>query len=374
MDLRHGNGFRTWYSSTSDGMELVIEVHHAVSDGLGGRALVRDWLRIYHDLATQGSNQNIRESNLDPKRLLDRGRFERTPPGPAIRSTSTWEKLVHAWHFHVLGPHRIPLQSYSTPQSLSLPANEQAMASSTNDVVLDKGIEFRTLQLSSERTTRLSQVIADAEWSLNEFLVGTALHAIYRWNADHQAGHGSRRVRILIPTNHRNKYDLKTPAANRIGFGFVSARQSNLTSLADSLHHGAMQARMIQELQLGLDFVEAFSWASKLEWPTRTIMSMPRSLASAVVTNLGDLAKLAKRLIKLENGRVYVGDKLEMTGIFGVPPIRQGTPIGIGACHVGDRLCIAIQCDSLPGFTQSYFDLFELALERGPDWLRSSSK
>ncbi len=144
----------------------------------------------------------------------------------------------------------------------------------------------------------------------------------------------SRRVRILIPTNHRNKYDLKTlPRIELVWLCECSPIEPyQLGRFAPSRSDASPND---SRATTWIDFVEAFLVGIQTRVANKEDHVDARSLASAVVTNLGDLAKLAKRLIKLENGRVYVGDKLEMTGIFGVPPIRQGTPIGIGACHVG---------------------------------------
>src|SRR4029078_1433160 len=77
------------------------------------------------------------------------------------------------------------------------------------------------------------------------------------WNR-RQAGQPGKRLRITIPVNVRTRDEAKMPAANRIGFGFVTNLLDDQASPQQRLAEVRQEMRRIKEWKLGLYFLGGF--------------------------------------------------------------------------------------------------------------------
>ncbi len=349
--ITHEPGLRFWFHLTDKRSELVLEFHHASSDAIGARLFIRDWMHAYHEMQHHGK---IRRdlSPIESSRLPTRGLFNRPVKSESTRITSPWEKLIHAWHFHFRGPHPISLPA-NTVQGL-----DHSSASSQDRCT------YHRFCLTLDQTNTFSELARQTGVSINELLVGVLIQAIHQWNYSEVKNSGWRRARILIPTSHRGRTELKLPAANRLGFGFVSISRDQCRSFSSVMNQTANQLRMIQKLQLGLDFVDLFGFASRWAWPTKRLLKLRRCLATAVLTNIGDLTMRFVRAFGTSEEKLQVGD-LTLTAVYGVPPIRPMTRAGFGVCRVNGKLHVAGQTVSIDGFAESFFDLLRLCADQG---------
>ena len=154
------------------------------------------------------------------------------------------------------------------------------------------------------------------------------------------------------------------PAANRLGFGFVSISRDQCISFSSVMNQTANQLRMIQKLQLGLDFVDLFGFASRWAWPTKRLLQLNRCMATAVLTNMGDVTMRFVRAWGTSEKHLQVGG-LILTAAYGVPPLRQMTRAGFGVCRVNGKLHVAGQTASTDGFAESFFDLLKQCADQG---------
>jgi len=333
IDIRREPGIRFWYQSAFEQSELVLEFHHSACDGIGARVLLRDWLHAYIELHRCGTIEN-EFMPLDPARLQTRGMYKRVVRTESTRTTSTWEKLVHAYHFHFRGPQPIRLVDRNGRDRF----------------------EHRRLQLNPQQSEAMVEIARENDCSVNDLMVGLCVEAISRWNSDAAVSRRWQRARILIPTSHRSAGELKLPSANRLGFGFVSLSRDQCESRQRILKETIQQLKMIQQLQLGLDFVDLFGVASQWEWPTRKVLGLHRCMATATLSNMGDLTDRFVRMWGKTGEQLRVGN-LVLLGVYGVPPLRPLTRAGIGACKVNGQFCFAAQTESIPGFAESFFEL-----------------
>jgi hypothetical protein len=361
-DLRVEGGLRIWGRQSSQEAELCLETHHACSDGLGIRQFLRDVFMAYDQL-WMDRFQTPKLPPLAFQRIEERGRFRRPPVTMDARPTTTWEKIVGAYHFHFRGP---------TPVATHKLRSGQTTAASGHHY-------FRhTFQVSD--TTKILNAFADAQTEsrsdisdssvqysmLNDAAVATMIQVLASWNEQFGTSNPGQRLRILIPTDLRTLRDSRLPAANRLGFGFVVATHADCHDFSNLLSKVRSQTQAIRKYFLGLDFVEIFSSLANQPKLGAWLVRRPRCLATAVLTNLGDSFGRYRKLFKNVDDRMQVGNLL-VEDFIGYPPLRIKTLFGVGMSRCAGRLTMGLIIDSTH-FTR------EQAEQLKQHWIRAWSE
>ena len=105
----------------------------------------------------------------------------------------------------------------------------------------------------------------------NDLLLRDLLIVLRRWNSGH-GGTARGRFRINVPVNVRTRADAALPAANRIGYGFVSVSGGN-NDPARLLAVVGQKTRRIKEWKLGLYFLGGLVFARRI--PSRVPLRHP---------------------------------------------------------------------------------------------------
>lgn len=302
------------------GISLAFDVYHPACDGLGMRMLIED-VTSYYNALMQNDESLCRWKNLEPSRLLDRGDLPAPKEKEGTRKTSLWEKLVHAYHFHFRPPSPI------------------YRGKSTNETACQ--LQFRSCELNFEQNTELRDFFLKHSINANEWATYCLLETI----RDCQLERSSKqsRARITIPIDLRVWDDLRLSGCNKIGFAFVVS-PNDRTSKQATLQNVKVQFEMIRTLCLGSDFVRIFQPFQNIGGFVRAVMRRLPCLATAVLTNLGDVTARQRKGRQSAGGRSSSGD-LRLKSIHGWPPIRQGTQIGVGLCRYDQQLSIAAVFD-----------------------------
>ena len=155
-----------------------------------------------------------------------------------------WKRLREAADFHLLSP--LPLRH---PQAgfASAPATEFP------------GIA--THHFSDDETRRIHAAAVRGAGTLNDLAICFALMALREWNTLNGALPDRGRLRILVPTNLRNRADEQLPAANRMSFAFVSRRTVDRGQLATLRQGVRNQMLATQTSRIGLDLLQALAAA-----------------------------------------------------------------------------------------------------------------
>ncbi len=318
---------------------FVVECHHAVSDGLGLRQCVAEWIVIYDRLTTQ-STKDDREGKgklvkLDPSRLADRGVVKRPLPTADSRPPTFLESLKLALYFLGFSPKKLA----------SISSNTRA----NNHI-------HRVHILSPEETESVLNVDDIGSATFNDLAVAAVLKAVDKWNQNRwnqcQTPNGKnkkplkpQRLRVMIPVDLRSIQDMRMPAANRLGFGFVVADSKVCLDRQALIARVVEQTKALRQFGLGWDFPELFNVVSRMPKIAKWITRIPLNGATAVVTNLGDLTRRHRRqLAAMDDLYPRCGD-LKLEAVFCVPPLRPKTSLGIGLCRCGDSLAIGLIVD-----------------------------
>jgi len=339
-DLEVESGMRLWggiESGLSNALDeqpflFVIECHHSVCDGLGIRQFSAEWLLIYDQLIAE-SDSKVKLVRLDPSLLSKRGEIRRKLMTKEPPRQRFWEPLKLALGFLFCSPKKLQPRSHTK-----------------NSKPSDGLHHFRMKILSPAETAAGLDPQNDCSANFNDVAVAAMLKTVHDWNHDSGSkpfsvlGKPTLRFRVMIPTDLRSLQDMRMTAANRIGFGFAVADSLACVSPKQLLNSVAEQTLGMHRFGLGWDFPEIFGLLTHVPWLGKLLVKLPFRYASAVVTNMGDVTRRHRRQVAMEDLYPKCGN-LKLQAIFGVPPLKHGTAIGVGLCRCGDTIAIGMILD-----------------------------
>jgi len=323
IDIRVGPASRVVAAESASRTDVVVQVHHAASDGLGVFRFIEDWLLCYAHLT--GAVPDDMLPRLSSEQLRHRGWLG--------RSVRQWPRaLLH----QVAAIPDLYRFARSVPESLarqapadgaSLPANYPAILRGRLDETQTAGLFAAARQLG----------VTVNDWLTRQFLWGLAQRLSVRALDPRRTW-----VRVAIPFSLRTAALDRLSAANAVSFAFLNRRLRDLgdhSALLQSVHD---EMQCVKRFDKGLTFVLSVGflrrWPGLLEW----ILRRPRCTATGVFTNLGRL--LAHCPLADEQGKVVIGD-VTLDAIDVVSPWRPLTPVGLAAWTYAGRLSFTLHCD-----------------------------
>jgi hypothetical protein len=340
---------RVWGSNEVGQANLVLDFHHANCDGLGARMFLRD-LMLAYDFFTEQALRGVRGETLlikdelveeqeklewpqlAPMELQNRDSFYRPQSETDSRPTTIWEKIVHAYRFHVLGP--VAISAVKRDKRMRAGAAGNAVA-------------YLHRTLSQDMTSQIMGACERRGERFNEVAIALLLRTIANWNIQHGRSKPKHRLRVLVPTDLRTLRDRTLPAANRFSFAFVGAHIGETGDWTQI--HGLTRKHMelIRGLRLGIDFVDILGLIQTIPFISRIArfsLRIPLPMATAVLTNLGDVTRRHRKRYASEDGIPVIGG-LVLKSIVGVPPLRPKTALGIGLSQAAGKLAIGASID-----------------------------
>ena len=350
-DLSTEGGLRIWGSQNGESAEMSLEAHHATCDALGLRQFLRDVFVAYDQLM---KNPNCLPTlpSLSHERLKERGSFSRPAPTKETRSTTPWEKIMGAYHFHFRGPTPIAAVSGHNPSRIA--ATRHYYFRHTFDIAETESIEHthaHHAQKGSESTQiahslkKEESLPLETPSLLNDLAVARLVQVLAAWNTRYESAALKQRLRILIPTDLRAPRDSRSPASNRLGFGFVVSNAGDCGDIQKLLTSIQSQTQAIRKYRLGLDFVEIFGFLAKYPKIGGWLVRRPRCLATAVLTNMGDAFGRFRKHFEMVDGKFKVGN-LVVESFAGYPPLRPQTHLGIGLSRCAGKLTMGVIIDA----------------------------
>ncbi len=325
IDLRTGPGLRTWVRASDAGARVVFQVHHACCDGLAALECVKEILARYRVLAGEAEAERLLRM-IDPQLLSKREVLASDQP----RRPSAWSGIRDVWYTLKVWSSILWL----SPEVLQPPKGGKAERR-TQEL-----LAFQIRELAADETTALHNLAAVHGATANDLLLRDLLLVLRRWN-DRQAGPRKGRLRITVPVNVRIRADAAMPAANRIGYGFVTARLDERDDPAAVLAKVREGTRRIKDWYLGLYFLGGLAFARRFPKVFARVMRGERSFATAVLSNVGRFSP-DKALAPTEKWRC---GELTLEWIGGAPPLRRLTRAAIIVIEYAGRLSLCLRSD-----------------------------
>ena len=319
IDLRVSAGLLTEIRCMNDGILVVMDVHHAVSDGNGIRQLITDWLHLYHCHIT---GTPTRLPIMDPDRLQQRHRF----PRPAEVAPISFREGVRNFLVTIRG--RTARWVNMKPSGVS--------PNTRNPFCCIEHV------LTEEQYTAVQSRLSAHKVTLNELMMVSCMSAFA-----HLAPMGSNDhlVTILNPTDLRLPSDRLLPATNRFGFAFLRRRRSDCLSPAELLQGIRQQMAYIRSNYVGVEFIKGLETASKIPGGVDFFRKLGLFLPSLQWTCLGDVTRGGRRLMSWKDGVLRSGD-LKLETATGFAPFAENVPISVASCEAGRKLSLTVRSSS----------------------------
>ena len=205
--------------------------------------------------------------------------------------------------------------------------------------------------------------------TLNDASLALAFETIAGWNDRHALPGGNDWLRIVVPTDLRERRDLRLPAANRMSLYFI-VRRSDCRDFDRLLAGVQAEMRHVKQTRLGLDLLHALAALQSFPILVRAFLRCKRSVATAVLTNMSDPTRNFRGSFPCDRGRLVIGN-LILEGITGSPPLRPGTRLGLGIGKYAGRMILNARCDPRWFSPQ---DTGRILVDYLENWLRWSSR
>ena len=309
IDLTQRPGVRIAVAQTEGGGTIHFLFHHAACDGIGGLRFAGDVLSSYGQLVGT-SDSSPRFLPLDPENLKTRGIPQlKTPPIPsrmAIISSAIRESFAILRH----RPVHLPGGS-STKQNVEKVANRGSMQVTT---------------LSADKYGDYCSAASHLGVTVNDLLLRDLFLTASQWIRCKEPSASNQWIRIAMPTALFGPSGASMPAANCLGFSFLTRRcLSKSENSNEFLENIAKETSLIRKWQLGSVFVDVLRRASKIPGLLFAGTRLSTRFSTLVLSNLGNpIRRFRSRFPTQDDGKLVCGD-LIVDRIVGVPPIRPGT-------------------------------------------------
>ena len=331
IDLLRGPGVRFLVHASPERSSFVLQIHHSCSDGQGSRRFIYDFCSNY-ERRVMGDASLRTAAKFDAllrERLTKRAELN-APHGTSAnegdQGTTTWERLRNTVWFFTKRP--TPLAAPQTTKASNPNANR------AHEVLLE-----------TDETSQLRQRALAENATFNDVAMAILMRVVAQWNREHARSSERTRVRIIMPTDLRVKDDDRSPAANRMGYAFPTRSYGETGDWRQLLASIREETEYIKNRRLGADFLTNIALAQAVPGLLATYLNWTRCLATATLTNLGDVTRrLRRHFPQSETGLMLIGG-LPLLSVAGIPPLRPGTRAGIGLCVCGGRLSVSLLTD-----------------------------
>lgn len=324
VDLYDECGFRIDGYAEGENSYLVFSTHHAVTDGLGLLQFVGEVLAIYGGL-TASCPEVPKLIELEPSRLSGRGEFEVSIPHPVSRITALRSLISETW---------------------KIISRQPTLMADREDVEHSKCVRsgYVVVSVDDDRLVPVRKWVTEKGASLNDLLIRDLIVALDEWTSQQKRGR-SRWLRVAMPTSLRSKYDRRTPAANILGYAFVTRSRNDCRDESALLDGIVQELDFVQEWSLGTMFSAAVGVVDRIPGLLRLITRRKRRFATAVLSNLGEVTRRFTAKLPRENGKVMAGN-LELVNITAAPPVRPGTSLAMAVTGCSGKLNFCAQFDT----------------------------
>ncbi len=359
FDLANECGSRFWYVEHDEGSRLLIQIHHACSDGVGMRRFLTDLLNDYARLcgspAAPAQTKLAGRKELDASLLRERGKFSKFV-GPPKRPLNAWQRLKNAHYFHFQPPERLHPAATFTPTD----------GSDTRDL----NEPYEHWFLSEVETRHVMAKSREQGFALNEIALALMFQACCQWNQQHGAAHPNSRIRLVMPYDLRSRIDFRMPAANRLSFSFLGRTHRQCRDLGPLLESIRDEIRCINESHLPMDFLAGLEAVANSPGLMRWILRRSNRMATATLTYGGDLFRGLGGFFPVENQARRVGNARLKT-ILAAPPVRRNTNLALGLSLNLDRLCVTANWNRQIFSRQTCRDFLSLYQSLWEQWLKT---
>lgn len=326
FDLQQEPGVRFHVRHDRGGDALVVEFHHACTDGLGAVRFLSDVMGLYA-AGLLGADAAL--PMLAPNRLATRDAFGLTGWLRPLRWLYGSLGWLAAGEFLL---HR-PAALGNLLTASSLPAGgTSGLCSAT---------------LTARQTAALVLAAKRHGVTVNDLVIRDMFLALQEIIERHWAERTRAHKRIMVPTNLRSGDDHLLPAANVVAMINLDRRPQRWKNPDRFLRVLHWELMLVKKLRLGVIFVQILHTLHTLFGTLERFLPRDRCQATCVVSNLGPVfAGFAPSLVR---------------AVEFYPPIRPLTAAAFGVLTYNDCMTISLRYDPASVTADQAAELLERA-------------
>ena len=324
IDLTKRTGFRVWIRQGDHHTDLFIQFHHACVDAIGAFQVLGDLLALYAK-SSGDAQQPTALQPLDALQLHKRG-----------RTTSASKDGVHRGVGHFIK--RAAEVLGRRPQTLALPTDRP------DDNQHNRYPAFETIRFPENILDRLSYVAQLKRATLNDLLLRDVLLTIRHWNQESGKLNPRDWFRVTMPTSLRGLGDAPSPAANSLGYAFITHRAENCDDPDALLNAICERTKDIRQGQLGTRFVRTLSVIDRVPFGMQLSTRANKCFSTVVFSNIGDVTRHFTTRFPRVDGKLNVGN-LVLEQLATAPPIRPETNASFFWMTYGGEPSVTVQVD-----------------------------
>lgn len=314
IDLRKDAGLQIAIRQTNDGVKVIMDMHHAVTDGNGVRQLITDWFHLYH-CEVRGLTPKL--PAMEPERLRQRDQF----PQPPSVAPIPFKDAIRNFVLTIRGK----TSRWAIPRGMS-----RSTAPET----------YCVEHLLTEEQCRAVHANMEAGGILlNDFVMAASMKVFAKLSPTKSL---KERITVLNPTDLRRPSDRSLPAANRFGLAFMRRLPSECEDLAALVQGLAGEMTYVRTNYIGVEFLRGLASVSRIPGGVNAFRKIGCFVPSMQWTCLGDVVRGAKRLMEWRDKSIYTGD-LKFVQATGMAPLAENVPLSIATCEVGHRISLAVR-------------------------------
>lgn len=327
IDITRQPGLRMWVRQGDDSTRIILQLHHASSDGIGVYRFIGDVLALYGRRMSPDDDR-YQPGPLDPQLLRTRknGTINLARGGKAMQVARA-----------AIGDAAVMFAKRAVP--LHPPADYKP---ARGWVAPFPGIE--SIRFTPDQYKQLRLATVERGVTVNDLLLGELFQTMRQWNEQNSGRRSGRRLSIMMPIDLRGGEHLEMPAANMTGYTFITRKPGELDKPDELLRGIRHETALIKHERRGTRFVDMVAAALSIRGLLPLALSSSYCMATAVLSNVGDPARRWTARLPRDNGRVVAGN-LVMEDLTGVPPLRPNTRATVSAFTYRRGLTISLRCD-----------------------------
>lgn len=325
IDPRREDGVRLLVRPQAASTEVLAMFHHACTDGVGAYRFMGDLLALYG--RRTGGSELPALAPVDPQRLRRREAWRLERPQPAYSWEYVKDFIKEGWgdfsrsadsvHW---GPRPSALDAAWFPAQVSANLSPE---------------EGRNLRIAAQRLRA----------NVNDLLLRDLFATLAQWNADHGRKPDGRWLRVTMPTNMRIREDEATPAANIVGYAFLTLAGSRCRDPRTLLQEVSAAAAPVRKQGVGRMFVDGVALADYVPGALAFVLARIDWMSTAILSNVGDaLRRFTAKFPLTPAGEPVAGDVV-LEEASGAPPVRPGTTAAFLVSSLAGRTTLGLQVD-----------------------------
>ncbi|WP_437203723.1 hypothetical protein [Planctomicrobium sp. SH664] len=312
IDLRETSGLRTQVWTSSGGVLVLLDFHHACCDGQGARQFLVDWFWTYDQLCQQ---EPLRDPPYDQRLLFRRHQFQ------TFRAPIGLKESLRNLHITLRGrtsrlPRKYPPQSGRTAW-------------------------LAEHSLSIDQTESLRQTLKQRQQTVNDLGLAATFAAFAECFPQQT---GRRYITILNPVDLRRPSDARCPACNRLGVAILR-RRANWNSFDELLASVRGEMQYVKQRYIGVEFLNGLALADSIPGAVALVERLQLLTPTIQFTCLGDTTRGFKRRPRDYQLPALTGE-LQLQEIAGFAPPVPRVPISAAFCETNNRLNLTVRCNA----------------------------